>query len=72
MRIRGSGSGQPLRSPHVDDMQRAVVARIVYFGVVWNRRRGKILSVVRRLRLRKCGEIWRTHARSGDAENTVA
>ena len=57
--IRGSGPGQPLRSPRVGDVQRAVVARIVQVVVDRNRHRGKTLSVVMRLHLKKCGKTWR-------------
>ena len=59
MRIRGSGPGQPLRNRRVDDVQRAVVTRIVQVVVDRNWRRGRTLSVVMRLHLRKCGKTWR-------------
>ena len=59
MRIRGSGPGQPLRSRRVGDVQRAVVTRIFQVVVDRNRRRGRTLSVVMRLHLRKCGKTWR-------------
>ena len=59
MRIRGSGPGQPLRSPRVGDVQRAVVTRIVQVVVDRNRRWGRTLSVVMRLHLRKCSKTWR-------------
>ena len=59
MRIRGSCPGQPLRSRRVGDVQRAVVTRIDQVVVDRSWRRGKTLSVVMRLHLRKCGKTWR-------------
>ena len=59
MRIRGSCPGQPLRSRRVGDVQRAVVTRIDQVVVDRSWRRGRTLSVVMRLHLRKCGKTWR-------------
>ena len=59
MRIRMSCPGQLLRSRRVGDVQRAVVTRIDQVVVDRSWRRGKTLSVVMRLHLRKCGKTWR-------------
>ena len=59
MRIRGGRPGQLLRSPRVGDVQRAVVARVVQVDAERRRRRGRALSVVMRLHLRKCGKARR-------------
>ena len=56
MRICGSRPGQPLRSPRVGDVQRAVVARIVQVDADRRRRRRRTLSVAMRLHLIKCGK----------------
>ena len=60
MRIRGSRSGQSLRSFRVGDVQRAVVARIVQIDADRRRRRERTLSVAMRLHLRKCDKTWRS------------